>query len=43
LRFGVRAKKIKNKPKINKEWTVAELLLLISKAEKELEMKNMRI
>jgi kinesin family protein 5 len=25
LRFGVRAKKIKNKPKVNKEWTVAEL------------------
>lgn len=33
LRFGVRAKNIKNKPKINREYTVPELLLLLEKAE----------
>jgi len=34
LRFGFRAKDIKNKPKINKEYTIPELLLLLEKAEK---------
>lgn len=34
LRFGVSAKKIKNKPKINKEFTVPELQNLLEKAEK---------
>ena len=34
LRFGVSAKKIKNKPKINKELTVAELQGLLEKTEK---------
>jgi kinesin family protein 5 len=43
LRFGTRAKCIKNKPKINKEWTVAELQNLLSKAEKTIEEKNVRI
>ncbi len=33
LRFGISAKKIKNKPKINKEVTVAELQILLDKAE----------
>lgn len=33
LRFGNRAKNIKNKPKVNKEYTVPELLLLLEKAE----------
>jgi kinesin family protein 5 len=33
LRFGMRAKKIKNKPKINKETTLAELKLEIEKLE----------
>lgn len=33
LRFGVSAKNIKNKPKINRELTVAELQLLLEKAE----------
>ena len=28
LRFGTRAKSIKNKAKINKEWTIEELLKL---------------
>lgn len=32
LRFGYRAKNIKNKPKVNREYTVAELLLLLEKA-----------
>jgi kinesin family protein 5 len=36
LRFGVSAKKIKNKPEINKELTVAELQSLLDKAEKKL-------
>lgn len=36
LRFGIRAKSIKNKPKVNREYTVAELKLLLSKAEAEL-------
>ena len=36
LRFGIRAKAIKNKPKVNREYTVAELKLLLSKAEAEL-------
>jgi kinesin family protein 5 len=34
LRFGFRAKDIKNRPKINKEYTIPELLLLLEKAEK---------
>lgn len=34
MRFGFRAKDIKNKPKINKEYTIPELLLLLEKAEK---------
>lgn len=33
LRFGSRAKLIKNKPKVNKEYTVEELLILLEKAE----------
>ena len=32
LRFGSRAKLIKNKPKVNKEYTVEELLMLLEKA-----------
>jgi len=33
LRFGIRAKNIRNKPKINREHTVAELKLLLAKTE----------
>ena len=33
LRFGARAKKIKNKPKINKESTIEELMEKLAKAE----------
>ncbi len=32
LRFGFRAKQIKNKPRVNREYTVAELLILLEKA-----------
>eukprot|EP01132_Coremiostelium_polycephalum_P003999 gene3999-5001_t len=37
LRFGNRAKSIKNKAKINQERSAAELKILLSKAEKEIE------
>ena len=33
IRFGIRAKMIKNKAKINREWTVPELLKLWKKSE----------
>jgi len=42
-RFGMRAKCIKNNAKINKQVTVGELRIIISKLEKELEIKNNRI
>lgn len=32
LRFGIRAKKVKNKPKVNREYSVAELKLKLAKA-----------
>ena len=37
LRFGERAKSIKNKPKVNKEFTVGELKKLLEKAEQRIE------
>jgi kinesin family protein 5 len=43
LRFGYRAKSIKNTPKINREFTVAELKLLLDKAESTLEQRERRI
>lgn len=43
LRFGMRAKKIKNKPKINKEVTVAELKNEVDKLESLLVACNSRI
>jgi len=43
LRFGERAKKIKNKPKINKETTVAELKVEIEKLENTITKQNKRI
>ncbi|CAG9321136.1 unnamed protein product [Blepharisma stoltei] len=43
LRFGIRAKAIKNKPKVNREYTVAELKLLLSKSREEIVMKDKRI
>ena len=43
LRFGFRAKSIKNTPKINREFTIAELQLLLEKAEKKITEKDIRI
>mmetsp|Transcript_17621 Transcript_17621/g.17589 ORF Transcript_17621/g.17589 Transcript_17621/m.17589 type:complete len:735 (-) Transcript_17621:34-2238(-) len=43
LRFGIRAKAIKNKPKVNREYTVAELKLLLSKSREEISIKDKRI
>lgn len=43
LRFGKRAKQIKNKPKINKEVSVQELKTLLDKAEKDLTEREKRI
>lgn len=43
LRFGVRAKAVKNKAKINKEYTVAELKLLLAKAQEEIDRKCKKI
>lgn len=43
LRFGLRAKSIKNKPKVNREFTVSELKLLLAKAEAGLEKKQATI
>lgn len=37
LRFGMRVKNIKNKPKMNREVTLAELKLQIERMEKELQ------
>jgi len=43
LRFGQRAKRIQNKPKINKELSVAELKHLLEEAERTIEKKDKRI
>ena len=43
LRFGMRAKAIKNTPKINREYTVAELKLILSKCREEMVKKDRRI
>ena len=43
LRFGKRAKQIKNKPKINKEVSVSELKLLLDKLEKTVEDRDQKI
>jgi kinesin family protein 5 len=43
LRFGTRAKAIKNKPKINKEFTVAELKLLLAHAEESIGQRDRKI
>ena len=40
LRFGHRAKLIKNGPRINKEYTVPQLLDLLAKAEKRIKEQN---
>jgi kinesin family protein 5 len=43
MRFGLRAKQIKNKPKINKEVTVAELKIEIDRLDKTVVRLNNRI
>lgn len=43
LRFGMRAKAIKNTPKINREYTVAELKLIYAKCKEEMSKKDKRI
>lgn len=43
LRFGTAARNIKNKPKINKELTVAEMKKLLAKSEKVIQIKTYRI
>ena len=43
LRFGERAKSIKNKPKVNKELTVDELKRQISKLEEQVREKDTKI
>lgn len=40
LRFGIRAKSIKNKPKVNKEYTVNELKLMLAQAKEEIAKKD---
>jgi kinesin family protein 5 len=43
LRFGMRAKAIKNTPKINREYTVAELKVIWNKCKEEIAKKDKRI
>ena len=43
LRFGSRAKQIKNKAKVNKEFSINELKYMLQVAEKEIALKNKRI
>lgn len=43
LRFGTAARNIKNKPKINKELTVAEMKKMLAKTEKIIQIKTYRI
>jgi kinesin family protein 5 len=40
LRFGNRAKAIKNKPKVNREYTVSELKLMLMAAKEEIQKKE---
>jgi kinesin family member 5 len=43
LRFGARARNIKNQPKVNKEYTVPELKRLLEKAEAEIDMQKCKV
>lgn len=40
LRFGQRAKQIKNKAKVNKEFSIAELRYMLQVAEKDIRIKE---
>lgn len=43
LRFGIRAKSIKNKPKINKDFSVLELKQLLNQANEKIQEKEKKI
>ena len=43
LRFGVRAKGMVNRPKVNRELTTAELKILLGKAEAQINERDDRI
>ena len=43
MRFGSRARCIKNKPKINREYTIPELKKLLENAENEIDALKLRI
>lgn len=43
LRFGARARNIKNKPKINKQYSVAELMRMLELAEDKIALLEKRI
>ena len=43
LRFGNRAKQIKNKAKVNKEFSISELRYMLQNAEKDIRVKERTI
>jgi kinesin family protein 5 len=43
MRFGSRARSIKNKPKVNREYTVPELKKLLEAAQNECEILQARV
>ena len=43
LRFGARARNIKNQPKVNREYSIPELKKLLEKAEAEIELQKFKV
>ena len=43
LRFGQRARNIKNQPKVNREYTIPELKRLLEKAESEIDIQKGKV
>ena len=43
LRFGARARNIKNQPKVNREYTVPELKRMLEKAEAEIDIQKCKV
>jgi kinesin family protein 5 len=43
LRFGSRARNIKNQPKINREYTIPELKRMLEKAEAEIDIQKCKV
>ena len=43
LRFGQRARNIKNQPKVNREYTIPELKKLLEKAESEIDIQKGKV